>query len=570
MLRLDTMLRSLHGTPETTVVEQRDFRRSHQNLKWEAGIEAEVLSDHSRTHGITIIHAQLRPPDTGELLLGFDDARAAGHGRGYLTRHPSGGIVWLPTLPVTRQYDRAARIAAEEPGQLTCCESPGRLEVRVNVGAGSVVDIPLVHEHDPGHTLAGEIATAHPIERVRLQQDDWYDVQSVSQLWDYLIHGRIHDPRWKSTGTRVECQQCAHTWYAHLGYLHRVTGKRLYATLRDVVAHTVLWSLPRDHRWRHGSWTDGMETHTRFQTDGIHLLLDHYAASGQRAFLDSACGAANYLIRIADTLDDGARWYVHDTLEISDTPERAGYPLRRRSRAFGKHPGNTLCLNTHVWTLTAFHRLATVCRDDRRQSYEDALARGMRALNNVLSARTADSLYRSLYALRDACLHWKARSGASLPLRLCDAALHRLLRHLKPRLPRLVMPNGYIERDLERTTLSDRYVPVNLKDLALLSRLTGCGWIRPFVRYGLGHWMSSGLSHKEVPTSVTAQQALDAALLLAVDDPGGRDVAHKILEEMTLAGRAITVDALAGTAGDDAWTLPRLMPDVMDELLSKP
>jgi hypothetical protein len=194
----------------------------------------------------------------------------------------------------------------------------------------------------------------------------------------------------------------------------------------------------------------------------------------------------------------------------------------------------------------------------------------MQALDRVLAATAGQTLYGGMYAVRDACLRARIRSEGTFPLRLCDAVLHRALRRLKPRLPRLAMPNGYIERDLERTTLSDRYVPVNLKDLALLAHLTGCERLRPFVIRGLSHWIESGLCRKELPRSATAQQALDAALLLAAADAGCRDIARRIFAEMHAAGRAVTVDAVAGTAGRDDWTLRRVLPGAMDEIVSGP
>jgi hypothetical protein len=306
-----------------------------------------------------------------------------------------------------------------------------------------------------------------------------------------------------------------------------------------------------------------METHTRFQADGIHLLLQHYDSCNNGAFLEAACAAADYLIGIADTFSDGSTWYLHDTLELSEDPSRAGYPSKQRSRAFGKSLSNTLCLNTHAWTLTALLRLTEACRDERKQMYENASARGLHALHAVLSTTTGATVYAALYATRDLCLRWNTRTGIAFPLRVCDAALRRILRRLKPRLPRLAMPNGYIERDLERSTLADRYIPVNLKDLALLSRRTRCEWIRPLVKRGLSHWIQSGLWQRELSHSTTAQHALDAALLLAVDDDDCHDLARRIYADIHAAGRAITVDAVAGAAGYDDWTVSRFMPDAI-------
>lgn len=567
MLRLESFLRNVAEAPRQVVLEHVGFRRSQQRLECGEGVEAEIVRDDASLHGITLLHCRFRSQQPTQLRLSIEGAHDAQHERGYLAPHPAGGCIWLPTVPVARRYDRHWRIEREEPGDIEFIATPATLEIRANVNEGDVVELPFVHGYDNGDAFAQEITSVAPIEQIRLHQDAWYDVDGVSQLWKYLIHGRVHDPRWNATGTRIECQQCARTWYAHLGYLHKRTGKRFYGALRDVIAYSVLLSLPSDHRWRHGEWTDAMETHTRFQADGIHLLAQHYEVSGNEEFLDAACGAADYLIGIADALDEGAVWYRHDTLELEEDPKKSGYPRNRRSRAFGKHLSNTLCLNTHAWTLTALGRLARISQGDRRRTYEQAFARGMQALHMVLSANAGTAVYGGMYAVRDTCLRWKARTGATMPLRFCDALLHRALRRLKPRLPRLAMPNGYIERDLERSTLADRYVPVNLKDLALLARLTGGEWLRPFVTRGLSHWVRSGLLHREVARSPTAQHSLDAALLLAEDDASCQDLARQIFRAMHAAGRAVTVDALADIAGTDDRTLSRQLLDATSTIV---
>jgi hypothetical protein len=232
-----------------------------------------------------------------------------------------------------------------------------------------------------------------------------------------------------------------------------------------------------------------METHARFQADGIHLLLDFAEVSGDGVFLSRAEQAAGYLVGLADPLDDRSLWFVHDSVEAGrETRDDYIYPVVA-STAFGKSPRNTLCLNTHASTLCAVARLADLragsshsrvgstpvagspCApcfqtDAGPWPWAEVVERGARATMKVLAARPAEPLYR--------CLGWLFRRYWFERRRgIADRAILHALAHvvlprmpaIKARWPRLVMPDGYIDRDLTLGTTVWSYHLGNLYDL---------------------------------------------------------------------------------------------------------
>jgi hypothetical protein len=160
-------------------------------------------------------------------------------------------------------------------------------------------------------------------------------------------------------------------------------------------------------------------------------------------------------------------WYLHDSLE-ENTETLKKYPFRfAASRALGKSPSNLLVLNTHLDTNIAMQRYRQVTGD----AQHDALIASANATTkSILELRPAEWLYRPLFrAIGLTFLPVEKARALSLPLRVIKRIAWKYLvpklPQIKARFPRLVMPGGFIERDLAQYGLSVRYQPVNLMDL---------------------------------------------------------------------------------------------------------
>ena len=128
---------------------------------------------------------------------------------------------------------------------------------------------------------------------------------------------------------------------------------------------------------------------------------------------------------------------------------------------------NMLVLNTHLDSLVALNRFKALCSDSR---YDGVVDSGRRSTRRVLVLRTAEALYRVLFAAIALTLlptdrarrlpRWKRAAK-----RLGWKYLIPLLPAIKSRYPRLVMPGGYIDRELSLHTWAYDYHSINVMDL---------------------------------------------------------------------------------------------------------
>ena len=254
-------------------------------------------------------------------------------------------------------------------------------------------------------------------------------------------------------------------------------------------------SLPANGRWRPGSGTDTMETHTRLHDDGIYLLLLQYEKTGRKSFLEKACCAADYLITLIDRLQNGNIWLLHDTLETNLQDCSSYYKGFFKSGAFGKSPSNTLCLNTHIWTLIVLRKLNDI---DGRGVYDDCLKAGTDALKEVLEARRGTAAFYMFYKTRDLLVRRFSKNAHKRTkeiLRRYDKLLKKhILPCLKKKYPRLNMPNGYIERDLCASALSDGYHFITLRDLLMLYNQTRLEWLGAIIKKSVDYSIETGLA----------------------------------------------------------------------------
>jgi len=198
----------------------------------------------------------------------------------------------------------------------------------------------------------------------------------------------------------------------------------------------------------------------------MHMLMDALSECDDPALRQALERAAAFLSQQVDELDIGV-WFLHDELEHRVETMRDA-PFRwLPSRALGKSEANMLVLNTHLDATVALDRYAQVTGDAR---YRPLVAKSVRATRAALAMRPAEWLYRPIYkAIRRTFLptsngqqlSWHQRALK----RVAWKYLLPLLPHIKTRYPRLVMPGGYIERELSLKIFASDYLPINLMDL---------------------------------------------------------------------------------------------------------
>jgi hypothetical protein len=343
----------------------------------------------------------------------------------------------------------------------------------------AAVVVPYVVLQDPQGERFHEFDAWGDLERRPYRKSNWFSATNPRGIWRYLINGSIYDPRSdKRVGKRFKCQQCAYAWWSYFDFLHQETSKKIYALIADQVAFTALLDMSPEGAWQHGFWSDTMETHARFHLDGLHLLLSQHEKRHEPMWLEAAEQGAVFLFEhLAEELDDGSVWFLHDTIEHTRRH-------RFRSTLFGKTPDNSLCINTHVQALTVLHRLRLAVPEN--QIYTSMFDKGLQALRRALEHQPADLLYRPLISWM---MHSKARREAhSSWSKTRNYFEKRLARSLywaaRRRFPRLVHPDGFTERDLTLSFLSDRYHIINIKDLLVLYRQEPMPWLRPYIRNG--------------------------------------------------------------------------------------
>ena len=290
---------------------------------------------------------------------------------------------------------------------------------------------------------------------------DWFRAESPASFWHHFAGGSVFDPREGPRG-RFVCQQCALAWWDYFRSLALRTGDGFWSVVQREIAFSAFADLGGDGRWLHGLWRDPPETHSRFQADGILLLVAEGAqqGGGDEALLEGARRAARWVFHdLTDALDGGGLWFLHDTLELGSS---LGH------RPLGASPGNTFCLNTHLRMLLAFLELSRAIPPE--PWLEDAVSSASLALESVLGlagGRWLRSLLSravtSIVAKNPLPNRWARlrRAGKVRVTRRLAFAVRRLY-------PAILHPDGYLERDLDRSFAGAGYHVITLKDLLML------------------------------------------------------------------------------------------------------
>ena len=470
--------------------ENEEFSRLKFQIRSSEGVNrsAEVLVDTLPKDGIEFLYLSIPVVEGEEVIFGLDglisDFRNSAFGAIYRSRGelPS---VWMPKPPSIRQQDRFNRILSELDCEVS--NEGETLLVRAPVeGSLEITWLAFYQEKYLGQLVA---QTPWEQKRFKILGDDNY-IKCIADFFDYLIRGNLY--RLSPTLHGRTISGGAYSIFMIAETLFILTEKNLYRILQKEIAYSLLLSLEATGRWRHGSWSNEMETHTRFQADGVNLLLHYYRHTGQQDFLNGAYKAARFLIATAEEVSQGGLWFLHDTLEIAPSNYHLRYSLM--SKAFGKSICNTYTLNTHIHTLQILFELQKELNSD---DISEAIERGWRALQDVIEARPAEQFYRWLCLLMDSKLAFPRGKPTILNRALCKltrSAIGRILAYSKLLYPRLVMPNGYIDRHLSLIGFSYTYHFVNLWDLVRIYRYRPEPWIRKVIDKGINYTLHSNLS----------------------------------------------------------------------------
>ena len=417
---------------------------------------------------------------------------------GSILKTVSNGIdltIWLPWIAHEILFDDHQRISySPSPSCSFRWEFTPSFRLKVdNLCTDRSLTTPYVAFKDPDGNIFREFNTCCEVERRLFRKSEWFHAVSPSDIWNYLIAGSIYDPRAdKTIKKRFKCQQCAFSWWNYFELLKRETGKKIYTILQDEIAFSVLKDLSPEGRWGHGFWSDAIETHARFHLDGIHLLISQYEKTADSVWLQAAERAMNFILNnLVDSFSEDQIWFLHDTIELEQNH-------RFKTTLFGKSPGNSLCINTHVQALTVLNRLRSKLQE--KKQFTSAYNKGCNALRRVLEYRPAELPYKvfSFWITKSKTL----KNSKSIAEKIMRKVVNRLLGTIywpfQQRFPRLVHPSGFIERDLSLSRVSDRYMITNIKDLLTLYQQDPLTWLGPYVRNGTAYLRefisASGLS----------------------------------------------------------------------------
>jgi hypothetical protein len=391
-------------------------------------------------------------------------------------------FVWIPHTARVCSIGEDGRISMEESfpvGHITHTEPELKIELLSKMESSTSVVFTCILFPVDNKKLINQIQTADNTGQKPFRKSNWFVARSVMDIWNYLIYGSIYDPRaHQSIKKRFKCQQCAYAWWTYCNYYYRNTQKEIFSILRDEIAFSIVNDLESSGVWKHGFWSDAMETHARFQLDGIHLLISQYEIDGNRVWLENAKNALIYVINdMTDRFSDGSIWFLHDSIE-----EKRNHKFY--STIFGKNRNNSLCINTHIQALSVLRRMM---QHDDNHVYYSSYQLGIQALRKIFEHKPADIFYKIITKLL--ILPGNSNKSNIYIFRILHAVLVRLAKRsywsIKARYPRIILPGGFIERDLNLSMISDRYHVINVKDLLTLYQISRHEWLIPYIKNGV-------------------------------------------------------------------------------------
>jgi hypothetical protein len=405
----------------------------------------------------------------------YDFLMTKGAGWLFRSRLPERPNYWLPLQPMARTYDKLGRILSEETLPIVKIdimrnESCALFRVPKNYDYIEYVVWTLPSNSD----LFEELHSLSPWELQSIfLWGSHTQYSGPKDLYDYVIHGVLYENRWSAPKYKWKAfaEVDAFSLFNTLNAFCKTTGKKIYDHLKTQVVFSVIFHQDSDGAWRQGLHTDILEEHYRYQCSAIHMLSADYEQTKDVFVLSALKKAVEYLGSQCEALNIGT-WYLHDSLERNpDTIRNSPLPFLE-SRALGKSTSNMLVLNTHLDALVALSRYEDV---SNRFDLEKAKISGIKAVIAILGLRPAEVLYRILFkAIELTFVPISRVRKLSLQNRVIRKLAVLMLVPLLPRVkkffPRLVMPTGYIDRDLSVRHLAHVYHAINVMDILRFHR----------------------------------------------------------------------------------------------------
>ncbi len=319
-----------------------------------------------------------------------------------------------------------------------------------------------------------------------------------ADLYRHLIHGWVYEDRYAWPHKRRICSENdAHALHLVFSGLERATGKRIYGLLKNQLLLSVLSRQSEDGGFRHGEWTDKMESHYRLHCSAMHLMMDALSETGDPMVRTALAKGMHFISDKRDPTKVGV-WFYHDELECTMSGMQRAPFKWWPGNALGKSPQNMLVLNTQLDTLVALDRYGSLTGDTQ---YEPLVESGYQAASTVLALRPMEWLYRLLFSAINLTL-LPTEQAARLPLwkrlwkRIGWQVFVPRLPRLKTRYPRLVMPGGYIDRELSLQTWAYDYLAVNMMDLVRASHGARSAAFKPYIEGVLSYCTATGSARR--------------------------------------------------------------------------
>jgi len=459
-------------SPGKSVVSINGELLSREIITGESGLSCVI--DRFSSNPIACIFLRFPPAQNRRVILGMPGnyrlAACAAGGWLALPAVREWPSYWIPHAPVFRSLDAQGHLLVERSAEITGLAATDCLSsLEIETSPALCLD-----------WLAWRIPAAETALLDSLQHLNCLESQPVflwgshtlyrrpADIYEHLIFGHVYENRYLWPYQRKSCSENdAHTLYVTLSGLERATQRKIYTLLKDQLLLSVLARQASDGGWHHGEWSEDMEAHLRLNGSAIHLLMDSLDERDDPAVRQALERAVSFVARHRDETAVGA-WFLHDSLELTETAMKKSPFVWQASRVLGKSVSNMLVLNTHLDALVLMDRYRQVSGDTR---YDGLIESAKNAARAVLNLRPLESVYGFLLRLvRLNLLPLKEQMSLPLPLK----ALKRLGRQcLKPnffrltaRIPRFVMPGGYIERAVTLRGMADDYHSINVMDLS--------------------------------------------------------------------------------------------------------
>jgi len=416
-----------------------------------------------------------------------------------LSRDSAAPSYWLPAPATLRRVSAQGHILEERSAEWGSFEmDAGGVEIAFTaIPEGWTLDAVVWRLGDVA--LIDELQTLVPVETqgyFLLGSHTHYGCPA--DLYRHLVHGWVYEDRYAWPHKRRVCSENdAHALHLIFSGLQRSTGKRVYGLLKTQLLLSVLSRQSEDGAFRHGEWTDGMESHYRLHCSAMHLMMDALTEADDPVVRTALARGMHFISDKHDTTAIGA-WFYHDELETSEAGMRRAPFKWWPGTALGKSPQNMLVLNTQLDTLVALERYGTLTGDTQ---YAPLVDSGYQAARAVLSLRPMEWLYRLVFSAVDLTL-LPTEQAARLPLwqrlwkRIGWQVFVPRLPRLKTRYPRLVMPGGYVDRELSLQTWAYDYLAVNLMDLVRAGRGSRHAAFVPYIQGVLDYCARTGIARR--------------------------------------------------------------------------